>query len=79
MPVEELMEPPIMISKDEPLSKIISTLIETGSYDVFIELSGKVAAMNIRDIIGAKDIKTTRPYLIGKIIKELNRKSVVGE
>lgn len=79
MPVEELMEPPIMISKDEPLSKIISTLIETGSYDVFIELSGKVAALNIRDIIGAKDIKTTRPSLVGKIIPELNRKSVVGE
>ncbi|HEX7818253.1 MAG TPA: CBS domain-containing protein [Nitrososphaeraceae archaeon] len=73
------MEPSIIISKDEPLSKIISTLTETGSYDVFIELSGKVAALNIRDIIGAKDIKTTRPSLIGKIIPELNRKSVVGE
>ncbi|MFN2434068.1 MAG: CBS domain-containing protein [Nitrososphaeraceae archaeon] len=73
------MEPSIIISKDEPLSKIISTLIETDSYDVFIELSGKVAALNIRDIIGAKDIKTTRPSLVGKIIPELNRKSVVGE
>ncbi len=79
MPVEELMEPSIIISKDEPLSKIISSLIETGSYDVFIELSGKVAALNIRDIIGAKDIKTTRPSLVGKIIPELHRKSVVGE
>lgn len=79
MPVEGLMEPSIIISKDEPLSKIISTLIETDSYDVFIELSGKVAALNIRDIIGAKDIKTTRPSLVGKIIPELNRKSVVGE
>jgi CBS domain-containing protein len=79
MPVEGLMEPSIIISKDEPLSKIISTLIETDSYDVFIELLGKVAALNIRDIIGAKDIKTTRPSLVGKIIPELNRKSVVGE
>jgi CBS domain-containing protein len=79
MPVEGLMEPSIIISKDEPLSKIISTLIETDSYDVFLELSGKVAALNIRDIIGAKDIKTTRPSLVGKIIPELNRKSVVGE
>ena len=79
MPVEGLMEPSIIISKDEPLSKIISTLIETDSYDVFIELSGKVAALNIRDIIGAKDIKTTKPSLVGKIIPELNRKSVVGE
>jgi CBS domain-containing protein len=79
MPVEGLMEPSIIISKDEPLSKIISTLIDTDSYDVFIELSGKVAALNIRDIIGAKDIKTTRPSLVGKIIPELNRKSVVGE
>lgn len=79
MAVEVLMEPSIIISKDEPLSKIISTLIETDSYDVFIELSRKVAALNIRDIIGAKDIKTTRPSLVGKIIPELNRKSVVGE
>ena len=79
MPVEGLMEPPIIISKDEALSKIISTLIETDSYDVFIELSEKIAALNIRDIIGAKDIKTARPSLVGKIIPELNRKSVVGE
>ena len=79
IPVEGLMEPSITISKDEPLSNIISTLIETDSYDVFIEFSGKIAAFNIRDIIGAKDIKTTRPSLVGKIIPQLNRKSVVGE
>lgn len=79
MPVEGLMEPLIIISKDELLSKIISTLIQTDSYDVFIELSGKIAALNIRYIIGAKDIKSTRPSLVGKITPELNRKSVVGE
>lgn len=79
VPVRDLMDPPIMISKDVALSKIINTLNETNSYDVFIELSGKIGALTIRDIIGIKDIKTTRPSLVGKIIPELNRDSVIGE
>jgi CBS domain-containing protein/ribosome-associated translation inhibitor RaiA len=73
------MDPPNMISKNETLSKIISNLVETNSYDIFIELSGKIAALTIRDIIGIKDIKTTKPSLVGKIIPELNRDSVTGE
>jgi len=79
MTVGELMEPPLVISKDEALSKIISTLLETESYDIFIDLSGKIAALNIRDIIGIKDIKTTRPSLVGKIIPALNTGSRIGE
>ena len=77
--VRDLMDPPNMISKNETLSKIISNLVETNSYDIFIELSGKIAALTIRDIIGIKDIKTTKPSLVGKIIPELNRDSVTGE
>ncbi len=79
MTVGELMEPPLIISKDEALSRIISTLLETESYDIFIDLSGKIAALNIRDIIGIKDIKTTRPSLVGKIIPALNTGSQIGE
>ena len=79
IPVRDLMEPPIMISKDVALSKIISTLDETNSYDVFIELSGKIGAFTIRDTIGIKDITTTRPSLVGKIIPELNMDSVISE
>jgi CBS domain-containing protein/ribosome-associated translation inhibitor RaiA len=79
VPVSDLMDPPIMISKDVALSKIINTLNETNSYDVFIELSGKIGALTIRDIIGVKDITTTRPSLVGKIIPELNRDSVISE
>ena len=77
--VRNLMDPPIIISMNEPPSKIISDLVETNSYDIFIELSGKIAALTIRDIIGIKDIKTTRPSLVGKIIPELTRDSVIGE
>ena len=77
--VGELIEPPIIVSPDEPLSKIISTLIETDSYDVFVELSDRTAALSIRDIIGARDIKTTKPSLVGKIIPELHKESLVGE
>jgi len=79
IPVRDLMDPPIMISKDVALSKIISTLDETNSYDVFIELSGKIGAFTIRDTIGIKDITTPRPSLVGKIIPELNRDSVISE
>src|SRR5438093_305687 len=79
VPVRDLLDPPIIISKDVALSKIISTLNKTDSYDVFIKLSGKIGALTIRDIIGIKDITTTRPSLVGKIIPELNRDSVISE
>lgn len=79
IPVGELIEATVIVSSAESLSKIISTLIETDSYDVFVKLSDKIAALSIRDIIGAKDIKTTKPSLVGKIIPELRRESVVGE
>ncbi|HJU79284.1 MAG TPA: CBS domain-containing protein [Nitrososphaeraceae archaeon] len=79
IPVGELIEPAVFVSPDESLSKIISTLIETNSYEVLVKLSDRIAALSIRDIIGAKDIKTTRPSLVGKIIPELKRESAVGE
>src|SRR4026209_824674 len=79
IPVGELIESPVVVSPDESLSKIISTLIETSSYDVFVELSDRIAALSIRDIIGAKDIKTTKPSFVGKIIPGLRRESAVGE
>lgn len=79
IPVGELIEPAVIVSPNESLSKIISTLIETNSYEVLVKLSDRIAALSIRDIIGAKDIKTTRPSLVGKIIPELKRESAVGE
>jgi len=78
-PVRNLIEPSVLASKNEALSRIISRLIETDSYDIFIELSGKIAALNIRDIIGIKDIKTTRPSLVGKIIPGLQIDNTIGE
>lgn len=77
--VGELIEEAVVVSPNESLSKIISILIESDSYDIFVKLSDRIAALSIRDIIGAKDIKTTKPSLIGKIIPELKRESVVGE
>jgi CBS domain-containing protein len=79
VPVKTLIDPPVLMTREEPLSRIISTLIQTNSYDIFIELLGKIAAVNIRDIIGIKDIKTTRPSLIGKIIPALQLDSVIAE
>jgi CBS domain-containing protein/ribosome-associated translation inhibitor RaiA len=79
IPVGELIESPLIVSSDESLSKIISTLIETNSYEVFVELSDRIATLSIRDIMGAKDIKTTRASLLGKTIPELKRDSAVGE
>jgi len=35
--------------------------------------------LNIRDIIGIKDIKTTRPSLVGKIIPGLQIDNTIGE
>ena len=64
IPVGELIDPAVIVSSDESLSKIISTLIETDSYDVFVKLSDRIAVLSIRDIIDGKENKTTRPSLV---------------
>lgn len=77
--IAELLDPPVLVNSETTLSKIISMLKQTNSYEVFISLQGKIAALTIRDIIGITDITSARPSLLGKIIPSLRKDTLVGE
>lgn len=76
--VKELMETPIVVDANSPISRIIETLTEADRYEAFIPLSSKVAYMSIRDIIGSRDIASQRASLTGKIVPSLSFESTLG-
>ena len=71
--VRELIEPPIISDIDTPISKIIGVLTENNVYDVFIKLTNNsIVSINIRDILSARDIVSTKPSVLGKVIPSLS-------
>ena len=63
----------------DSISKVIGTLMDKNSYDIFISLSGKVAALNIRDLLGIRNITSANLSTVGKIIPTLNSQSRTAE
>ena len=51
-PVKNFIEPEVTAYASDSISKVIGILMDKNSYDIFIPLSGKVAALNIRDLLG---------------------------
>jgi CBS domain-containing protein len=76
--VKELMEAPIVVNANDSISKVIGILTEAKVYDAFIPLSNKIASINIRDILGTRDIVSAKPSLIGKIVPSLSFESTLG-
>ena len=71
--VRELIEPPIIADIDTPISKIIGILTENNVYDVFIKLTNNsIVSINIKDILSARDIVSTKPSVLGKVIPSLS-------
>jgi CBS domain-containing protein len=71
--VRELIELPIIAYAETPISKIIGILTENNVYDVFIKLtSNSIASINIRDILSVRDIVSTKPSVLGKVIPSLS-------
>ena len=78
-PVNNFIEPEVMANASDSVSQIIGILLARNSYDIFIPLSGKVVALNIRDLLGIRNITSTKPINVGKIIPTLNPKSRIME
>jgi CBS domain-containing protein len=75
----DLLEPQVIADANSSISQIIGTLIDKNSNDVFIPLSGKVAAITIRDLLGVRNITSTKPSVLGKIIPTLNPNASIAE
>jgi CBS domain-containing protein len=78
-PVDDLIEGQVTAAASDSISQIISILFQRNSYDLFIELSGKVAAIKMRDLLDVRDIARAYANILGKIIPTLNRQSRVAE
>ncbi len=78
-PVNELIEPEVTSSAGDSIAQMIGILMDKNSYDIFIPLSGKVAALNIRDLLGIRNITSANPTTLGKIVPTLNPESRTAE
>jgi CBS domain-containing protein len=76
--VKELMEAPLVVDANSSISTIIGILTEKDMYEVFIPSSNKIASINIRDILGIKNISSAKPSLTGKIVPSLSYGSNLG-
>lgn len=77
--VSNFMEPAVTANGNDTISQIVGILMEKDAYDIFIPLSGKIAAINIRDLLGIRNITSTNPSIVGKVIPTLNSKNRTAE
>ena len=73
--VSDYIEPAVTANGTDTISQIIGVLMENNAYDIFIPLSGKIATINIRDLLGIRNINSANPSTVGKIIPTLNSES----
>src|SRR5262245_19751122 len=78
-PVTDFIEPAIMPNSSDSVSQLIGLLDKWDSYDIFVPLPWKVLAVNIRDILGARNIISTNPTRLGHIIPRLHQQSKTSE
>lgn len=71
-PVSKFIESEVVASTSDSISQMIGTLMERNAYDIFIPLSGKVMAINIRELLGVRNITSSNPTKLGKIIPTIN-------
>jgi hypothetical protein len=60
-PVYDFIEPKVIADANDSVSQIIGILMDRNSYDIFIPLSSKAASLNIRDLLGIRNITSTKP------------------
>jgi predicted transcriptional regulator len=77
--VSNFIESEVIADASNSISQIIGILMDRNSYDIFVPLSGKVAALNIRDFLGIRNITSANPVTVGKIIPTLNSYSRIAE
>lgn len=78
-PVYDFIEPKVIADANDSISQIIGILMDRNSYDIFIPLSSKVASLNIRDLLGIRNITSTKPTSLGKIIPTLDSQTSTAE
>ncbi len=76
--VKKIIEGSLDVKATNSFSTIIGILMEQDAYEAFIPVSNKVASINLRDILGIRNITSTKPSLIGKLVPSLTYESNLG-
>jgi CBS domain-containing protein len=74
-PVNKFIESEVVASASDSISQMIGTLMDKNAYDIFIPLSDKVMVLNLRDLLGIRNITSANPTKLGKIIPTINSQS----
>ncbi len=78
-PAINFIEAKVIADANSSLSQIIGTLVDKNSNDIFLPLSGKVAVVTIRDLLGVRNITSAKTSTVGKIIPTLRSNSTITE
>jgi hypothetical protein len=65
-PVNKFIESEVVASASDSISQMIGTLMDKNAYDIFIPLSDKVMVLNLRDLLGIRNITSANPTKLGK-------------
>lgn len=76
--VGDIMQEPVVASLDSTISQIIGLMDKHDAYTVFIDFNGRIASINMRDILEYRDIDHAKPSMVGKIVPPLARSQKVG-
>jgi CBS domain-containing protein len=77
--IKDLVENPILVKDDVPVSKIIGIMLKENVHEVFIQLPGEsISCINIRDILSSTHIETLKSSTMGKPIPSLTERDNIG-
>ena len=65
--VRNLIDEPMILDNDLPISKVIGALLERNIYESFTILDKKIFVINTRDLLNIKDISTQKISTIAKV------------
>ena len=70
--VEKALHSPTMIDPSFSISKVIGMMSETDSYDIYCMKDGEVLTTNAREMLGVRDISTTKASSLLHRIRSLS-------
>ena len=77
--VSDLIESANIINSNASISKVLSTLMKMNSYNVYYKKGNKITAINLRDILSARDVTAQNLNSIAKMTPTIAEDSNIEE
>jgi CBS domain-containing protein len=77
--VSDLIESANIINSNASISKVLSTLMKMNSYNVYYKKGNKITAINLRDILSARDVTAQNLNYIAKMTPTIAEDSNIEE